>query len=137
MKKGIYKIGTRSGANARRLINATSISPHVIQATIYDERFDGKAVAFCKANERMEVGNIVVEENEHFYIVASKFVGRFYVVNRKGQSSSKDLQAKHLQQVKQFIAERIAAKAEKEAMQKLANHKIGDAYDVMAAEKVQ
>ena len=136
-KQALYRSGSRSAATARRLIAATSIAPHVIQATIYDERFDGKAVAFCKANERIQAGNIVVEAGQHFYIVASKFVGRFYIVNRKGQSSSKELETKHLQLVKQYIAERIAAKAEKAAMHKLANHKIGDAYDDMAAEKVQ
>ena len=110
MKQAVYKSGNRSAATARRLIAATSIAPHVIQATIYDERFDGREVVFSIAHEVIEVGNILVTPGEHFFLIASKFVGRFYIMTRDGKSSSKELQAKHLQQVKAYIAERKAGK---------------------------
>lgn len=85
------------------------IAPHVLRETIVDERFAGREVVFSVANECIEVGSMLITPGEHFYLIASKFVNRFYVMTRDGKSSGgPELQAKHLKQVKQFIAARKA-----------------------------
>lgn len=112
--QAVYKSGARSAATARRLIAATSIAPHVLRETICDERFNGREVVFSVANEVIEVGSTLILPGEHFYLVASKFVNRFYVLTKNAygwqSSGGVELQAKHLQMVKRYIAERKASK---------------------------
>lgn len=113
--QAVYKSGNRSAATARRLIASTTIAPHVLRETICDERFAGREVAFCTSHEVIEVGNVVILPEEKFYIIASKFVNRFYVMTRNAygawqSSGGVELQAKHLQMVKRYVAARKAAK---------------------------
>lgn len=110
----MYRMNTSRQTIAAKQRNANyrpsySIAPHVLAQTIYDERFAGREVVFTVANEVIEVGSTLILPGEHFYLLASKFVNRFYVMTRDGKSSGgPELQAKHLHQVKAFIAARKA-----------------------------
>lgn len=69
------------------------IAQHILDATIETDRFTGRTVVFCKANEPMLVGQVAIRNGQQFFLVASKFSNRYYVVAVvKGQfaCSSKD-----------------------------------------------
>jgi hypothetical protein len=109
------RINTSRQTIASRQRNANyrpsySIAPHVLTQTLCDSRFEGREVIFSVAHDVIEVGSLLITPGEHFYLIASKFVNRFYVMTRDGKSSGgAELQAKHLQMVKAFIAARKAA----------------------------
>ncbi len=85
------------------------IARHVIQATMNNEtaskRFPGENVLRCRAHELVICGDVVVEVGQVFYLVASKFAPRYYVVAlSKGtyQCSSKDAANLCINQVKAY-----------------------------------
>lgn len=88
---------TKQAALARRL-NAASRqpAPHVIRETIYDETIK-QPVLRKKATESFQVGGCYVAINEHYYLVASKFLGYYYLVSEQGYicSSSHEEVAAH------------------------------------------
>lgn len=72
--------GVRSNATARRLI-ATSqhVAQHVIESTVYDIHIS-KSVQRCRAQFDVTLAGIELKEQQVFYLVASKFQHRAYVV---------------------------------------------------------
>jgi hypothetical protein len=101
--------GTRSNATGRRLIAAAqSIAPSVLRTTV--EHTDiHQAVMRCLAIESGVIAGIAVFEDTHFYLVASKFAGRFYVVYRDGgrwlcSSNDERVKAHCIRQVEAYRA---------------------------------
>lgn len=102
----------QSHAAAHRNCNYRSsgqIARHVIQATIINEtaskRFLGEKVLRCRPHELVICGDVVVEVGQVFYLVASKFAPRYYVVvicNGIYQCSSKESANLCINQVKAY-----------------------------------
>lgn len=66
-------------ATARRLIASTSVAPYVRRSTVLDERIE-QPVMRCRAEAAAILAGIILTAGQHFYLVASKFSHRFYVV---------------------------------------------------------
>jgi hypothetical protein len=107
---------TKQAALARRLNSARTIAPHILSSTM---EYDGgeRQVITMQACEPCYIGTLVLEENEYFYLVASKFEGRYYVVQacpeggHKCSSSDVTVRYRCIEQVKAFVASRKAKKA--------------------------
>ena len=81
----------KQAALARRLIATSTIARHVLNSTI--EYQSEKPVIRCRAHEGSVVGQVAILNGDLFYLVASRFAGRYYVVvNQQGTwtCSSKD-----------------------------------------------
>lgn len=88
MKQGVYTRGPRAAATARRLIANTSIAPHVLASTYkYESTRD---IVRMQAMEACYCGQVVIEEQEIFYLVKSKWASLYYVVKSNGACSSQD-----------------------------------------------
>jgi hypothetical protein len=70
-------IAARQRTNAYRPSGA--IAQHVIDTTIYDETIN-QPVIRCRAQNAFVIGRAVVLNGASFYLVASKFAHRYYVV---------------------------------------------------------
>jgi hypothetical protein len=112
----VHRTGTRSQAQARRLVAASQQpAPHVLAATIYDEDVN-QPVAFEQALEPMKIGNVILATGDCYYLVASeKFTDRYYVVffNDAKQawqfSGEAELAKKYIGKVKAYDAAASAA----------------------------
>lgn len=83
---------TRGASVARRLVASTSIAAHVLNATIEDFQVE-KPVQRCRAEVGFVCGQAVILAGDVFYLVASKFEHRFYVLtqrNGRWQCSSRE-----------------------------------------------
>jgi hypothetical protein len=99
--------GTRSNATARRLVaSSQSIAPSVLRTTI--ERDDiHQPVMRCFTLEAGTLAGIRIDDASHFYLVASKFAGRYYVVYRKDgrwlcSADDERVQARLVRQVEMY-----------------------------------
>jgi hypothetical protein len=83
----IHRTGTRSNAQAKRLIAASQrMHPRVAAQMITDSEL-GQPVKRCKATMLMIVGKVVLAPGDHYYRVESeKFKGHYYVVAQHRQS---------------------------------------------------
>ncbi len=78
------KDGYKQAAQARRLNQQRHIAPHVLASTVEAE-LDAPVVELA-AEHTFWKGEIVVVRKETFYLVASRFPGRCYIVaNVQGQ----------------------------------------------------
>lgn len=105
----VHRTGTRSNAQARRLIAASQQpAPHVLAATIYDEDIN-QSVMPVEAQESLRIGNVRLVPGDLYYMVASeKFTDRYYVAffNHAAQawqfSGEAELARKYIGKVKAF-----------------------------------
>jgi hypothetical protein len=103
---------TRGAAQARRLLADTHLSSSVVAATT--ELSITAQVKRARALEDFRLGGLTIREGERFYFVASKFVGRYYIVlYRDGRwlcSSSDDrVQAAMVARVEAMLIQRKRA----------------------------
>jgi hypothetical protein len=89
------KDGYKQAAQARRLLANVSVAPHVILCTLLLAGIE-QEVSYRIATESFQVGDIQINRRDGYWLVASKFAGRYYVVvkqNGSYLSSSKDERA--------------------------------------------
>jgi hypothetical protein len=70
---------TRGAALARQINANRTIAQHVIKSTVVVESLT-EPVAHRIATENMLVGTLLVRAGQPYYLVASKFAPRYYVV---------------------------------------------------------
>jgi hypothetical protein len=98
----------KQAAVARRLIAVSTIAPHVLATTMQYQ--SDKEVIRMQAGEACYIGTLVLEENEYFFLVKSKFEGRYYVVQEcpegghKCSSTDTVVRYKAIEQVKAYVA---------------------------------
>jgi len=71
--------GAASASTARKMINNTSVASHIINTTVYDVQITEQVAIRVSLFDDVVCG-VPVREDSIFYLVASKFAHRFYVV---------------------------------------------------------